>query len=254
MRPVDSRQRDFKNNKTWGRDAIELPADQQVLLKHLLWLMTPPVRQHLACAETHGYLFCKAGGEAFIHASEWTSYLSRIVEDHTGLAIGPTALRHAFTSFMETSTDDDHLRLRESVGRAMRHGPRIQQSVYNDSSSLERKRRGVEFATDHFKRAVIGIDSGSESGSLVALCPPVGAIVRIRDGQGAAAWAKVLRVDSGTEALVMLLRKTSPTSQAFTPDASRVLRKHISTEIDWPIEYETRGSDYVVRADAATTV
>ncbi|KAJ3017684.1 hypothetical protein HKX48_003423 [Thoreauomyces humboldtii] len=113
--------------------------------------MTPPVRQHLPCAETHEYLFCKAGGEAFIQASEWTSYLSRIVEDHTGLAVGPTALRHAFTSFMETSTDEDHLRLRESVGRAMRHGSRIQQSVYNDSSSLEMKRRGVEFATDHFK-------------------------------------------------------------------------------------------------------
>ncbi|KAJ3143982.1 hypothetical protein HDU89_001141 [Geranomyces variabilis] len=207
---------DFKNNKTWGQDAIELPADQQVLLKHLLWLMTPPVRQHLACAETHGYLFCKAGVEAFIHASEWTSYLSRIVEDHTGLAVGPTALRHAFTSFMETSTDDDHLRLRESVGRAMRHGPRIQQSVYNDSSLLERKRRGVEFATDHFKRAVIGIDSGN--------------------GQGAAAWAKVLRVDSGTEALMMLLRRTSPSSNTFTPDASRALQKHIATEIDWLIE------------------
>ncbi|KAI8585081.1 hypothetical protein BDZ88DRAFT_510903 [Geranomyces variabilis] len=101
---------DFKNNRTWGRDANELPADQE----------------HLACAETHEYLFCKAGGEAFIQASEWTSYLSHIVEDHTGLAVGPRALRHAFTSFMETSTDEDHLRLRESVGRAMRHGPRIQ--------------------------------------------------------------------------------------------------------------------------------
>ncbi|KAJ3143955.1 hypothetical protein HDU89_001152 [Geranomyces variabilis] len=136
----------------------------------------------------------------------------------------------------------------------MRHGPRIQQSVYNDSSSLERKRRGVEFATDHFKRAVIGIDSGSKSSSHVVLCPPVGAIVRIRDGPGAAAWAKVLRVNSGTDALVMVLRRTSPSSDTFTPDASRVLRKHIATEIDWPIEYETKGSDYVVQADAATTV
>ncbi|KAJ3144670.1 hypothetical protein HDU86_001520 [Geranomyces michiganensis] len=194
----------FKNNKTWGRDAIKLP-DQQVLLKHLLWLMTPPVRKHLACAETHGYLFCKASGEAFIQASEWTSYLSRLVEDHTGLAVGPTALRHAFTSFMETSTDEDHLRLRESVGRAMRHGPRIQQSVYNDSSSLERKHREVEFATDHFKRAVIGFDGRGESSAGVALCPPVGAIVVLRDGEGAGSWAKVMRVDFGTDALVMLL-------------------------------------------------
>ncbi|KAJ3144406.1 hypothetical protein HDU89_008280 [Geranomyces variabilis] len=241
---------DFKNNKTWGRDAIELPADQQVLLKHMLWLITPPVRQQLARGETHGYLFCKSSGEAFIHASDWTSYLSRIVEDHTGLAVGPTALRHAFATFMETSTDEDHLRLRESVGRAMRHGPRIQQSVYNDSSSLSLKRRGVEFATDAFKRAVIGFDSSNEVSPGVALCPPIGAIVGIRDGHGAALWAKVLRVDSGTEALVMVLRRTSPTSDTLTPDASRVLRKHIATEIDWPVEYEMRGSDYVVRASA----
>ncbi|KAJ3144594.1 hypothetical protein HDU89_008155 [Geranomyces variabilis] len=226
---------DFKNNKTWGRDAIELPADQQ----------------HLVRFETHGFLFCKPSGEAFVHASEWTSYLSRIVEDHTGLAVGPTGLRHAFTSFvMQTSADENHLCLRESVGRAMRHGPRIQQSVYNDTSLLERKRRGVDFATDAFKRAVIGFDSSSDCSAGVALCAPIGAIVGTRDGDGAAIWAKVLRVDSGLEALVMVLRRTSPTSDTLTPDASRVLRKHIATEIDWPVEYEMRGSDYVVRASA----
>ncbi|KAJ3180318.1 hypothetical protein HDU87_002197 [Geranomyces variabilis] len=241
-----------KTAKAGGETRSNLPADQQVLLKHLIWLMMPPVRQHLAHAEKHGFLFCKPSGEVFIYASKWTSYLSRIVEDHTGFAVRPTGLHHAFTSFtMQTSTNEDHLRLHESVGRAMYHGPRIQQSVYEDTSSLERKRRGVDFATIAFK-AVMGFNSRSESSSIVALCPPVGAIARIRDGAGAAIWAKVLRVNSGTEVLVMILRRTSPSSNTFTPDASRVLRKHISTEIDWPIEYETRGSDYVVRADAAT--
>ncbi len=239
---------------TWGRDAIELPADQQVLLKHLLWLMTPPVREHLLRAETHGYLFCKPSGEAFLHASEWTSFLSRIVEGHTGLAIGPTALRHAFATFMETSTDEDHTRLRDSVASSMRHTQRMQQSVYNDTSSLERKRRGVEFACNAFKRAVIGIDSSSKADTLVALCPPIGTVVGIRDGDGAALWAKVLRVESGTEALVMVLRSTSPTSDTLTPDASRVLRKHIATEIEWPVEYEMRGSDYVVHTSLSTAV
>ncbi|KAJ3144069.1 hypothetical protein HDU89_000707 [Geranomyces variabilis] len=236
---------DFKNNMTWGRDAVELPADQDVLLKHLLWLMTPPVRQHLACAEMHGFLFCKPSGEAFVHASEWTSFLSRIVEDHTGLAVGPTALRHAFATFIETSTDEDHARLRDSVASSMRHTQRMQQTVYNDTSSLARKRRGVEFATNAFKRAVIGIDSNDQIETLVAPCPPIGTVVGIREGDGAAVWAKVLQVESGT-ALVMLLRRTSPSSDTFAPDASRVLRKHIATEIDWPIEYEMRGADYVV--------
>ncbi|KAJ3144174.1 hypothetical protein HDU89_008939 [Geranomyces variabilis] len=235
---------DFKNNKAWGRDAIELPANQQVLLKHLLWLMTPPVRQHLARAEHHGYLFCKSSGEAFLHASDWTFFLSRIVENHTGLAIGPTALRHAFATFMETSTDEDHSRLRDSVASSMRHTQRMQQSVYNDTSSLERKRRGVEFACNAFKRAVIEIYSSNEADTLVDVPPPMGAIVGIREKDGAAMWAKVLRVESGT-ALVMVLRKTSPLSDTFTPDASRVLRKHIATEIDWPVEYEMKGSDYV---------
>ncbi|KAJ3144359.1 hypothetical protein HDU86_001940 [Geranomyces michiganensis] len=238
---------DFKNNKAWGRDAIELPADQQVLLKHLLWLMTPPVRQHLARAEAHGYLFCKSSGEAFLHASDWTSFLSRIVESHTGLAIGPTALRHAFATFMETSTDEDHSRLRDSVASSMRHTQRMQQSVYNDTSSLERKRRGVEFACNAFKRAVIGIDSSDKADAPINLCPPIGTVVGIRDGDGAAVWAKVLRVESGT-ALVMILRRTSPSGEAFTPDASRVLRKHIATEIEWPVEYEMSGSDYRVTA------
>ncbi|KAJ3147724.1 hypothetical protein HDU86_007899 [Geranomyces michiganensis] len=241
---------DFKNNKAWGRDAIELPADQQVLLKHLLWLMTPPVRQQLARAEMHGFLFCKLSGEAFVHASNWTSYLSRIVEDHTGLAIGPTGLRHAFATYLETSTDEDHNRLRDSVASSMRHTQRMQQSVYNDTSSLERKRRGVEFACNAFKRAVIGIDSSDKADMLMALCPPMGTIVGIRERDGAAAWAKVLRVESGT-ALVMVLRRTSPSGELFTPDASRVLRKNIATEIEWPIEYEMSGSDYRVTARPA---
>ncbi|KAI8585354.1 hypothetical protein BDZ88DRAFT_442474 [Geranomyces variabilis] len=237
---------DFKNSQTWGRDATKLPADQQVLLKHLLWLMTPPVRKHLARAEMHGFLFCKPSGEGFLLASDWTSYLSRIVEDHTGLAIGPTGLRHAFATYLETSTDEDHTRLRDSVASSMRHTQRMQQSVYNDTSSLERKRRGVEFACNAFKRTVIGIGGSNEANTLVAVCPLVGTVVGIRDGDGAAVWAKVLRVDSGIDALVMILRRTCPTSNTFTPDASRVLRKHIATEIEWPVEYEMTGSDYVV--------
>ncbi|KAJ3019533.1 hypothetical protein HKX48_002010 [Thoreauomyces humboldtii] len=240
---------DYKNKQKWGRDTIELPTDKEVLLKHLHWLMSPAVRNLLTRDNNHGFLFCRRNGTNFCEASSWTTYLAGIVAKHTGVAgVGTNALRHAFTTFMETSTDEDHLRLRESVGRAMRHTGRIQQNVYNDVSNLERKRKAVEFATGAFKRAVIEIDSDEDVARPVRLNPPVGALVEFKDEQDAPAFGKVLRITAG-DVLVMVLRP-SPGTNVLIPDATKVLRKSIS-QLTWPIDYETSGADYLLRTSVA---
>ncbi|KAJ3164000.1 hypothetical protein HDU87_004229, partial [Geranomyces variabilis] len=188
-------------------------------------------------------------GASFAHASEWTAYLSGIVSKHTGVAgVSTNALRHAFTTFMETSNEEDHQRLRESVGRAMRHTSRIQQNVYNDVSSLERKRRGVEFATHAFKRAVVHNDTNGDQKERASIAPPIGSIVGFKDAQEGSVFGKVMRISSG-DVLMMILRSAA-TSDVFTPDATRVLRKSI-TEIAWPIDYESMGSDYMIRTSVA---
>ncbi|KAJ3006099.1 hypothetical protein HKX48_000302 [Thoreauomyces humboldtii] len=239
---------DYKNRQKWGRDTVELPTDKELLLNHLRWLMTPAVRHLLTRGDNHGFLFCRRNGSSFSDASAWTAYLSGIVGKHSGIAgVGTNALRHAFTTFMETSTDDDHVRLRESVGRAMRHTGRIQQNVYNDVSNLERKRKAVEFATEAFKRAVIQVDSdGEDEAAPVRISPPIGAVVRFRDEQEGSAFGKVLRITSG-DVLVMALRRVS--GGLLTLDGTKVLRKSL-TELAWPIDYETAGSDYLVRTGA----
>ncbi|KAJ3145083.1 hypothetical protein HDU89_007603, partial [Geranomyces variabilis] len=206
---------DYKNKQRWGRDTIELPKEREVLVEHLLWLMTPNVRQRLTRDDDHGFLFCKRNSASFAHASEWTAYLSGIVSKHTGIAgVSTNALRHAFTTFMETSSEEDHQRLRESVGRAI----------------------GVEFATHAFKRAVIHNNGDDDLAERASITPPIGSIVGFRDAQAGSVFGKVLRIASG-DVLVMILRATA-TSGVVTPDATRVLRKSI-TEIAWPTEYES---------------
>ncbi|KAJ3160312.1 hypothetical protein HDU88_007994 [Geranomyces variabilis] len=242
---------DYKNKQRWGRDTVELPADKEVLLDHLLWLMTPAVRQRLTRGDNHGFLFCKRNGACFAHASEWTAYLSGIVAKHTGVSgVSTNAMRHAFTTFMETSADEDHQRLRESVGRAMRHTGRIQQNVYNDISSIERKRKGVEFATQAFKKAVIMDVECDDIGTMpVLITPPIGAIVGFTDEREGPAFGKVLRI-ALRDVLVMVLRHASEASDVLTPDATKVLRKSV-TELAWPIDYEAVGPDYLIRTSVA---
>ncbi|KAI8916788.1 hypothetical protein DFJ77DRAFT_548367 [Powellomyces hirtus] len=240
---------DYKNKHHWGKDMVELPADKEILSKYLLWLMNPSVRQQITRGANHGFLFCKKSGEAFVTAAEWTTYLSGIIEAHTGVpGIGPNALRHAFTTFMETSTDEDHLRLRESVGRAMRHTSRIQQTVYNDISPLDRKRKGVDFASRAFKKAVIDHESGDYSEQTT---PTIGSVVGLMNEQNEPAFGKLLRIESGTDALVMVLR-TGPGAGVLTPDAAKVLRKHVAVDLVWPIDYESVGANYIIRTSLAT--
>ncbi|KAI8584986.1 hypothetical protein BDZ88DRAFT_492278 [Geranomyces variabilis] len=105
--------------------------------------------------------------------------------------------------------DEDHTRLRDSVASSMRHTQRMQQ---NDTSSLQGSAADWSLRAKHSSER-FSIDSINEASTLAARCPPVGT--------------------------------TSPSSDTFTPDASRVLRKHIATEIEWPVEYEMRGLDYV---------
>ncbi|KAI8911910.1 hypothetical protein DFJ77DRAFT_549731 [Powellomyces hirtus] len=180
---------DYKNKHHWGKDMVELPGDKEILSKYLLWLMSPSVRQQITCGANHGFLVCKKSGEAFVTAAEWNTYLSGIIEAHTGVpGVGPNALQHAFTTFLETSTDEDHLRLRKSVGRAMRHTSRIQQTVYNDISPLDRKRKGVNFASRAFKKVVIDHESGNKSEQTTSL---IGSVVGLMDEQNKLAFGKL---------------------------------------------------------------
>ncbi|KAI8911913.1 hypothetical protein DFJ77DRAFT_542146 [Powellomyces hirtus] len=180
---------DYKNKHHWGKDMVELPGDKEILSKYLLWLMSPSVRQQITCGANHRFLFCKKSRKAFVTAAEWNTYLSGIIEAHTGVpGVGPNALRHAFTTFMETSMDKDHLQLRKSVGWAMRHTSRIQQTVYNDICPLDRKRKGVNFASRAFKKVVIDHESGNKSEQTTSL---IGSVVGLMDEQNKLAFGKL---------------------------------------------------------------
>ncbi|KAJ3281231.1 hypothetical protein HK104_000128, partial [Borealophlyctis nickersoniae] len=115
---------DYKNRHTNGlRDAIELPSDPEIILKYLECLLQPTMRAQITKGKQHGFLFCKQNGEAFENAGEWSMYLASIIERHVALKnISTNALRHSFTTYME-SVDGvgDHTRLRESTAYAMRH-------------------------------------------------------------------------------------------------------------------------------------
>ena len=104
---------------------MELPSDADMLVKYLTYLLEGQVRALLTKGKMHGFLFCKGNGEAFENAGEWSTYLGAIVRRHIGLAnVSSNALRHAFATFIETATDEDHVRLRESTASAMRHNVR----------------------------------------------------------------------------------------------------------------------------------
>lgn len=115
---------DYKNNYSNGsRDAIELPANEDMILKYLSYLLKPPVRNLLNRGKQHGLLFCKQNGDPFENAGEWSMFLSSIIKKHIGVPnISSNALRHSFTTHVETVNDDgDIMRLRESAAYAMRH-------------------------------------------------------------------------------------------------------------------------------------
>ena len=114
---------DYKNRLANGpQDKIELPREEEVLTKYILWLLRADVRQLTTCGQNHGFLFCKRDGSSFGNASEWTTYVSGLIEKRSGIPhVGPNALRHAFATFVESSNGEDHQRLRESASRAMRH-------------------------------------------------------------------------------------------------------------------------------------
>ncbi|KAI8826285.1 uncharacterized protein EV422DRAFT_160962 [Fimicolochytrium jonesii] len=251
---------DYKNRLSNGmQDKIELPKDEEVLLKYLLWLMRADVRQLTTCGKDHGLLFCKRSGDAFDDASQWTAYISGLVEKHSGIPhVGPNALRHAFATFVESSDGLDHQRLRESASRAMRHTVRMQQLVYNDAGSIERKRKAVDFATDTFKRAVLGFNKGTEGASSPRyVIPPIGAVVGIEQSDGLPGFAKLVRLEANTEGLFLALQRSQPGGTSadgviFTADARDVLRKSIPRDIVWPLDYDNVGSDYLVRTTSNT--
>lgn len=126
----------------------------------------------------------------------------------------------------------------------------MQQNVYNDTSSMDRKRKGVEFAAAAFKKAVLGNGSRNDGHPQVCLLPPVGAVIGFKRFDGTPSFGKVLRVEAETDVLIMVLKdagKEFAEGPAFTPDATQVMRKCIATEIVWPLDYESVGADYVVR-------
>lgn len=114
---------DYKNRAQNGlHDSIELPSDPDILIRHLLFPLKPAVRCQITHGKEHGFLFCKRNGDPFESAAEWSEYLQAIVEKHVGIGgVSSNALRHSFTSYMELSEEDDHMRLRESAAYAMRH-------------------------------------------------------------------------------------------------------------------------------------
>ena len=85
-------------------------------------MMRPSIRAQINRGKQHGFLFCKQNGDAFENAGEWSMFLASIIEKHIGvLNISSNALRHAFTTYIESVDDEDHMRLRESAAYAMRH-------------------------------------------------------------------------------------------------------------------------------------
>jgi len=112
---------DYKNRLYNGsRDTTELPNDDDMIIKYLTYLLKPGVRVLLTKGKMHGFLFCKRSGDAFENAGDWTMYLGNIVQKHIGLSnVSSNALRHSFTTFMESVADEDHVRLRESTASAM---------------------------------------------------------------------------------------------------------------------------------------
>ncbi|KAI8817222.1 uncharacterized protein EV422DRAFT_604763 [Fimicolochytrium jonesii] len=91
---------DYKNRMYNGsRDTMELPNDDNLIIKYLTYLLKPEVRVLL----TKG----------------------KIVQKHIGLLnISSNALRHSFTTFMESVANEDHVRLQELTASAMRHNVR----------------------------------------------------------------------------------------------------------------------------------
>ncbi|KAI8903924.1 hypothetical protein DFJ77DRAFT_444170 [Powellomyces hirtus] len=143
-----------------------------------------------------------------------------------------------FTTSMDTSPSEDHQRLRDSEGRAMRHTSRIQQNVYNNILSLKRKQKRVEFATQVFRKAVIDVECSGNGAMPVLITSPIGAIVGFTDERKGAALK--------SDVLLMVLWHEPEASGVLTPDATKVLRKSL-TKLTCPVNYEVEGPDYVVR-------
>ncbi|KAI8817883.1 uncharacterized protein EV422DRAFT_508705 [Fimicolochytrium jonesii] len=229
---------DYKNSLYNGtRDAIELPDDSSIILKYLTYFLQPIVRAQVTSGKKHGYLFCKNNGDAFDSAGEWSVYLARIVEKHIGIAnISSNALRHSFTTYMESAVESDHVRLRESTAYAMRHNIRIQQHTYNNTPSIERKRKAVDFASRVFKRIVLE-DSATEADSDNG-APPLGALVGTKLLNGRPGFGKVVRIENA-DAIIMLLtpRQTEgATLSEYVADIGSLLRRNIAREILYPID------------------
>ncbi|KAI8817890.1 uncharacterized protein EV422DRAFT_570363 [Fimicolochytrium jonesii] len=229
---------DYKNSLYNGtRDAIELPDDSSIILKYLTYFLQPIVRARVTSGKKHGYLFCKNNGDAFDSAGEWSAYLARIVEKHIGIAnISSNALRHSFTTYMESAVESDHVRLRESTAYAMRHNIRIQQHTYNNTPSIERKRKAVDFASRVFKRIVLE-DSATEADSDNG-APPLGALVGTKLLNGRPGFGKVVRIENAN-AIIMLLtpRQTEgATLSEYVADIGSLLRRNIAREILYPID------------------
>ncbi|KAJ3280206.1 hypothetical protein HK104_000830 [Borealophlyctis nickersoniae] len=113
---------DYKNNYSNGRDSIELPSEAIIIVKYLHFMMGPEIRTQIARGKQHGFFFCKLNGDPFENAGEWSMFLSSIINKHVGVPnISTNALRHPFTTYMESVEDPDHRRLRERTAFAMRH-------------------------------------------------------------------------------------------------------------------------------------
>ncbi|KAI8910054.1 hypothetical protein DFJ77DRAFT_471787 [Powellomyces hirtus] len=216
---------------------MELPDDPDMIMKYLTYFLRPTVRARITSGKMHGFLFCKRNGDAFDSAGDWAAYLANIVEKHIGMSnISSNALRHSFTTFMESANDDDHSQLRESTAYAMRHNIRIQQHTYNNTSPIERKRKAVEFASGVFKRVVLESSTETEQVGTKEV-PPLGALVGTKLPNGGSGFAKVVRIEK-TDALLMLLkpRQTDATHSEYIADIGNLLRRNMAREVVWPID------------------
>ncbi|KAJ3049854.1 hypothetical protein HK097_009153 [Rhizophlyctis rosea] len=232
---------DYKNRHSNGlRDAIELPADRDMIVKYIAYLMLPAVRAHINSGKQHGFLFCKRNGDPFENAGEWSMFLASLVNKHTGIPnVSSNALRHAFTTHVESAPDaGDRILLRESTAYAMRHTIRVQQQTYNNASPIERKRKAVEFAGQAFKRIVCA--NGLPAVESREFTVPIGALVGMRLSTGDPGFGKVIRVE-GDDILTLLLvpdvreQEVDGPQRAYVADLSTLMRK-ASDEIIYPVD------------------
>ena len=256
----------FKTVNSNGPRIFDLSEDEMlVYYLHQYNLVRPTLLQ----AKSHNYFFVNTSGDPFKNSSSLCVYLGNLFEREVSVRVSTTSLRHAIVTYFQSLEESKDIQIRESLATLMKHSPRYQQQVYDDTTQQQKTKKARDvlrnkLAPDIFGEADIVVSEDRESalappsdGEEFELRPAVGDICALLDSASTADdvaffIAKVARFSGdGCEAHLVHLAEVDGSDALYRLAPGKVWKERIESLV-YPIDiaYNYSEQAYELRTSA----